>query len=309
MENTHGVFGAPPKELAPYFAQARQFSLLFPNSFPLERHPPATLIHFSALAPPGTLERRYLLALALRSLSEGGSLVALAPRDKGGSRIRKELEEFGCSVSEESKSHFKICHTHKSVGEKAENPAIRAAIEAGAPRRIHEIDLWSQPGVFSWDRIDPGSRMLVELLPQLSGKGADLGCGVGFLSIAALKSPKVTHITMIDIDRRAIDCARKNLETQIKRIHLCWADLRTADLPISSLDFIVTNPPFHDGGIEDQSLGQGFIQQAAFMLRPGGVCWLVANRHLPYESLLRSVFQEVILLKESGGYKAYKATR
>ena len=32
------------------------------------------------------------------------------------------------------------------------------------------------------------------------------------------------------------------------------------------------NPPFHDGGAEDQSLGKAFIQSAAKMLRKGGAC-------------------------------------
>ena len=53
------------------------------------------------------------------------------------------------------------------------------------------------------------------------------------------------------------------------------------------------NPPFHDGGTEDQALGQAFIRRAAEALRPGGTLWLVANRHLPYEATLSAAFKTV----------------
>ena len=69
---------------------------------------------------------------------------------------------------------------------------ISAAIAEGAPRFVDEIGFWSQPGVFSWDRIDPGSALLLVHLPALSGRGADLGCGIGVLARSVLASPKVS---------------------------------------------------------------------------------------------------------------------
>jgi 16S rRNA (guanine1207-N2)-methyltransferase len=55
--------------------------------------------------------------------------------------------------------------------------------------------------VFSWDRIDPGTALLMQHLPALSGRGADIGCGIGILARAVLASAKVEQITLIDIDR------------------------------------------------------------------------------------------------------------
>ena len=49
---------------------------------------------------------------------------------------------------------------------------------------------------------------------------------------------------------------------------------------VEGLDFVVMNPPFHDGGAEDKALGVAFIEAAARMLARRGACWLVANRHL-----------------------------
>ena len=88
-----------------------------------------------------------------------------------------------------------------------------------------------------------------------------------------------------------------------------WADVRTArDLP-TGLDFVVTNPPFHDGGDEDKLLGQTFIQKAAAMLRPGGVLWLTANRHLPYEATLTPLFASADQIAQANGFKIYAAKK
>ena len=61
------------------------------------------------LAPPGAVERRYALALALRLLPPGAPLTVMAPKTKGGSRLRKELEAFGCAVAETARRHHRIC--------------------------------------------------------------------------------------------------------------------------------------------------------------------------------------------------------
>ncbi len=254
------------------------------------------------LAPPGTIERRYTLALGLRALAPGARLIALAPKDKGGSRLRKDLEAFGCVVIETVKAHHRICACARPetiVG-------LDEAVASGAPRVIEPFGLWSQPGVFSWDRIDPGTALLIENLPRLSGEGADLGCGVGYLAKAVLTSPQVRRLSLIDIDRRAVDCARRNIEDPRATVH--WADATSGDALLSDLDFVVMNPPFHDGGWENRHLGQAFIRRAAGVLRKAGVLWMVANRHLPYESALADFFTTVEIKADQGGYKVFEAT-
>ena len=78
---------------------------------------------------------------------------------------------------------------------------------------------------------------------------------------------------------------------------------------LTDLDFVVMNPPFHDGGAEDRALGVAFIETAAKALRKGGTCWLTANRHLPYERPLAGAFSKVELRAEAGGYKIYEARK
>jgi 16S rRNA (guanine1207-N2)-methyltransferase len=302
-----GAYGIPPAELAAVPAGALQYSPLIPDASRLEDQAEGTLGNLVVVAPPGTVERRYVLALSLRALAEGAPLTALAPKDKGGSRLGKELAGFGCEVSETSKRHYRIC-----TARRPSSPlGLDEAVAAGGPRLDPTLGLWTQPGVFSWDRIDPGSALLVEHLPTFAGRGADLGCGIGYLAHAILASPKVQHLTLVDVDRRAVDAAIRNAADP--RVSVRWADVRSGTgvdgTGLAGLDFVVMNPPFHEGGAEDQSLGQSFIRRAAEALRPGGLCWLVANRHLPYEAVLKPLFRRVAPKIEGGGYKVYEAQK
>lgn len=310
------VYGAPDPELAAVPGDARQVSPLFPGATALEDLPPASLEGMVMGAPAGTLERRYVLALGLRALKTGAPLTVMAPKDKGGSRLAKELEAFGCTVDAAGKRHQRICHTSRP-----EALSVAEAIEAGKPRFVGALDLWTQPGIFSWDRPDPGTELLRSVLSPLAGRGADLGCGLGVLARAVLANPGVTHLDLMDIDRRAVDAARRNVTDP--RAAFRWADVRQASgtegldfpgldfpgLDFPGLDFIVMNPPFHDGGTEDKGLGQAFVRRSHQMVRDGGKVWLVANRHLPYEGVLTPLFSAVTLRADSGGFKVYEAQK
>ncbi len=149
--------------------------------------------------------------------------------------------------------------------------------------------------------------MLARDLAPFSGRGADLGCGIGVLAHGVLTSPAVESLALVDIDRRAIEVARRNVADP--RVSFHWDDVADGEPPLADLDFVVMNPPFHDTGVEDKRLGQQFIRRASQILRKGGVCWLVANRHLPYEKALAEHFAKVRLAQEANGFKVFEATR
>ena len=297
------LYGTPRPDLVRPAGGSIQTSPLIPGSLALEVLADGSAGEAVVLAPPGVLEREAVLAHALRILQPGGALTALAPKDKGGARLRKSLEAFGCAVAEDARRHHRICRCARppvTIG-------LDAAIADGAPRRAEALGLWTQPGVFSWDRIDPGSALLLGRLPALAGRGADLGCGVGVLARRILEAPQVTGLSLIDVDRRAVAAARRNVEDP--RASFAWADVRQPGVVPPDLDFVVMNPPFHDGGAEDRSLGLAFIAVAAAALGKGGRLWLVANRGLPYEAVLAAAFARVDKHAEAGGYKVYEARK
>ena len=295
------LYGRPPAVFDPPGA-ATQTSPLIPGSTRLEDVAPGSVDAVMIYAPPGVLERRHTLALALRALKVGGRLDVMALKDKGGSRLNKELGAFGVEVGESAKAHHRRCVVIRP--DRVEG--LDEAVAAGAPRLVEGLEAWSQPGVFAWDRIDPGSALLAQAMPPLKGAGADLGCGYGALATVVLRSAGVTALRLVDLDRRAVEVARRNIDDP--RAAFAWADARTLD-ETGDLDFVVTNPPFHDGGAEDRRLGQAFIRKAAGLLKKGGVLWLVANRHLPYEAELNDAFRRVRMVADQGGYKVFEAVR
>ena len=301
------LYGRPPLVFDPpstESGEAVQTSPLIPGSTPLESFEAGSVDAAMIYAPPGVLERRYTLAVALKALKVGGRLDVMAAKDKGGSRLKKELTAFGVEVGETAKAHHRRC----IVIRPQTLAGIDEAIAAGALQRVEGLEAWSQPGVFAWDRIDAGSALLAQHLPALKGAGADMGCGYGALATVVLGSPAVTALRLIDVDRRAVEAARRNVEDP--RVTFDWADARTLDAAaVGDLDFVVMNPPFHDGGAEDRRLGQAFIRKAAELLGKGGVLWLVANRHLPYEAELKEAFKRVTPAGDGGPYKLFEAVK
>lgn len=300
--STFAVFGQPPLALADVPTGALQTSPLVPGSVALEAQASASLPEIVMLAPPATVERRGALAAALMALKPDGRLIAMAPKDKGGSRLAGDLKALGAEFAESAKRHHRICHVRRP----ADLSAVEAAIAEGAPRDIEGLGR-TQPGIFSWDRIDAGTALLLSRLPAFKGAGADFGCGIGLLAGKVLESAAVTSLALVDIDRRAIEAARVNVTDPRAAFH--WADLRGTEPALADLEFVVMNPPFHDAGAEDRALGQVFIRRAAGALKKGGTCWLVANRHLPYEAVLGEHFKGVDLKGEAGGYKVYEARK
>lgn len=295
------LYGQADHDLAPSAPDAVQLSPFLVGSTNLASVPDESFTAVTVRAPAGAVERRFVLAQALRVLTPGGRLTAFAPKDRGGLRMKKELQALGCEVGESARRHNRIC----LVVRPTEITGLADAIASGAPRRISEDGLWTQPGVFSWDRLDAGTNALLQVLPPFAGVGADFGSGIGILALNVLASPKVTKLTLVELDHRAVEVSKRNVADP--RADFVWGDVRQIEL--KDLDFIVSNPPFHEGGGEDKTLGQAFITSAAAALRKGGTLWIVANRHLPYEAILGESFAKVRLVGEGGGYKVFEARK
>lgn len=163
------------------------------------------------------------------------------------------------------------------------------------------------PGVFSADGIDPASALLLNALPEKPGhRIADLGAGWGYLSAGLLRSETVRDLHLVEADHTALECARRNISDP--RAHFHWADACTWTAP-EKLDAVIMNPPFHTGRSAEPALGQSFIQAAARNLTGSGQLWMVANRHLPYETTLGERFARVEEVAGDNRFKVFHASR
>jgi 16S rRNA (guanine1207-N2)-methyltransferase len=162
-------------------------------------------------------------------------------------------------------------------------------------------------GVFSADGIDPASKLLADTLsPKVKGVVADLGAGWGYLSARLLERDSITKVHLIEADKRALDCARQNINDDRAAFH--WGDGPTHQLP-ERVDFVVMNPPFHNDRKADPEIGKRFILAAARLLKPSGQLLLVANRHLPYETILSDRFAHVLEGAGDSRFKTFVASK
>lgn len=263
--------------------------------------------------PKQVEEAKYWLALALERLEEGGILLAAAANDAGGARIEGWFDALGIESTSLPKNKSRAVW-----GVKTGIPAILEDWKKNGAVRAKDIGdglvFQTQPGLFSWDRIDPASRLLTaNLPPALSGKVADFGCGTGYLSYRALENfPKIAALTLVEADARALVCAQKNLENVRagRDVLPLWHDA-TKNLPDPSLQFdhILINPPFHMGKKTDIGIGTSFLSTAAAHLKKNGALSLVANVHLPYEPVLETLFKNVKQVAIDGGFKILRAIK
>lgn len=261
------------------------------------------------LLPKNIIEAKYMMACAIRHLSEGGAFVCAADNRAGGTRIKKLLQDFGFqNIEQDSRNKARVVCARKSH---ADETALDKAIAAGAQQQILEARFISQPGVFGWHKIDTGSAMLTHHLPDdIKGDGADFGCGYGYLSDYLLSKNKVVKsLLCVDADYRALTVCEKNLEQYERRKKFIWSDLTMPQSDIEALDFIIMNPPFHEGKNPDSDIGVSFIKTAAGALRKGGRLFMVANRQLAYEDVLKNSFAQVKNRYEGDGFKVFEAIK
>ncbi len=265
------------------------------------------------LLPKQAAEARYWVALALERLKEGGILLAAAANDAGGSRIEGWFKEAGLSPASLSKNKCRAVWAAKPAKPAA---IVKDWLDAGVRRRRDigdGLSFVTQPGLFSWDRADVGSKLLAAHLPaDLAGTGADFGAGIGYLSHHILKnSPQINALHVLEADARALACARENLANVAgnRDISYGWTDLAKDVQGLPPLDFVVMNPPFHEGKKTQAALGQAFVATAFRALKKGGHLWMVAITHLPYEDILRGLFKDVQPVAQRDGFKIIKAVK
>ena len=149
---------------------------------------------------------------------------------------------------------------------------------AGAPRQ-----LFTANGIFSPDRIDLGTAVLLSAAPTPppGGDFLDVGCGWGPIALTlALESPRAT-VWAVDVNERALDLVRRNAEALgLDNVRAVLPDEVPDDVRFRT---IWSNPPIRVGKHELHGLLQRWLPR----LQPAADGYLVVQRNLGSDSLHR----------------------
>ena len=171
------------------------------------------------------------------------------------------------------------------------------------------LQLVNHAHVFSRERLDIGTRFLLQHFPDLSGARTilDLGCGNGALGIYAAWQQPQAKIHFVDDSALALLSARESVDLNHlpNPVHFHHDDSLTHF--DGKVDSVLCNPPFHEGNRVHTDIARRMFRDAARHLNPGGTLYVVANRHLDYRPLLQRHFHNVQQLAANPKFVIVKA--
>lgn len=172
------------------------------------------------------------------------------------------------------------------------------------------MSFFSDNGVFSKDKLDFGSTLLLETVFQNINNDnldiLDVGCGYGFMGISLAKI-KNAHVTMCDVNKRALHLAEKNASENgvANFVKVIESDIYQNITDI--YDLIITNPPIRAG----KNVVYGILDGARDRLKAKGELWFVIRKDQGAKSTIKHVEEnyDVEIVTKSKGFYIVKATK
>ena len=185
-------------------------------------------------------------------------------------------------------------------------PSMRRDVELWLPDM--SLTLTTDRGVFGYDQIDAGSKLLLLKVPPPppTGNMLDLGCGVGTIALPLARRAPGATVWAVDVNRRARDlCAVNAASNGITNVRVVAPDDVADDV---AFDCIWSNPPIRVG---KKALHDMLLKWLG-RLAPSGHSVIVVHKHLGADSLQRWLTDSgypTTRLASSSGYRILHTTR
>lgn len=254
----------------------------------------------------------HLLNQAWRCLKPGGQLLLAGYKNEGTKTyIEKIAKLMGCGKNSEKNGPVYSAVLSKNT--QYNSAQLLDDSDYRQPRPIaldSGLQLLSKPGLFGWNKVDAGSALLIEQFKQLPPPAKpfnscmDLGCGYGYLTIAAanLDNCKGIHQWLLtDNNAAALHLAHQNLLNNQLTGEVIAADAGRSIR--AKVDLLLCNPPFHQGFGIDGDLTDKFLLSAKHLLTPQGIALFVVNQFIPLERKAAPLFSQIKPIIDNGSFK------
>ena len=163
-----------------------------------------------------------------------------------------------------------------------------------------KIQCTTDSGVFSREGLDMGTRILLEALPEVSGRVLDLGCGWGPVGVALGKKYPGAELVLTDVNERAAELAKRNLrDNGVRNAQVvCGEGFENVE---GMFDLIALNPPIRAG----KAVIYELFASAAARLNAGGALYIVIRKQQGAESAqkyLKTIYSDVKRIARDKGY-------
>lgn len=149
--------------------------------------------------------------------------------------------------------------------------------EINATLKGHALTFVTDAGVFSKDRVDFGSQVMIEAIDDSvfpNKKVLDVGCGYGPVGLSLAKANPSLEIDMIDVNERALELANKNATLNgIDKVAIFLSSVYE-QVKETNYGAVISNPPIRAG---KQTVHQ-IITDAKDHLAENGVLIIVIQR-------------------------------
>jgi 16S rRNA (guanine1207-N2)-methyltransferase len=134
--------------------------------------------------------------------------------------------------------------------------------------------------------VNPGTAALIDTMEvQPTDKVLDLGCGTGIIGLAAARLAHQGHVTLVDVNVAAAECARQTIAVN----EIPNADVRLADSTdaVATYDLVLSHLP------RGREVVEALIQDVARALVPGGRFYLVAHKRAGVKAAIAVATQQL----------------
>lgn len=237
-------------------------------------------------------------------LSESSIVIAAGmTKEIHNSNLKVFEDEIGTTKTSLAKKKARLVFSH---------PAEKRHESMSVSRyELHEYQLtiYGLAGVFSRQKLDIGTQVLLQHLPELlpHQKVIDLGCGSGVIAAVMASRYPDNEFTLTDESRLAIESAKLTFASnQMHNAQFFQTDCLKG-LPDNHYDYVLCNPPFHQQNVQTLTIASTMFRQAAKKLKQDGELRVVANRHLKYRALLNRYFGQINPISADNKFTVWSA--